>query len=70
MQEQLICDRYFGAGVPILHMHAGWLRLPWATTVYYRWLEGEETVAGVGAILLDHLLNYRPDYVVFLSPST
>ena len=56
---QLVGAGILAAGVPILHMHAGWLPdYRGSTTVYYSWLE--ESRCRVSAILLDHAIDTGP----------
>ncbi len=56
---QLVGASILDAGVPVLHMHAGWLPdYRGSTTVYYSWLE--EGRCGVSAILLDHAIDTGP----------
>lgn len=56
---QLVKAPLFALGVPLLHMHAGWLPdYRGSTTVYYSWLERGE--CGVSAILLTPGIDEGP----------
>lgn len=56
---QLVRQPLFSLGIPLLHMHAGWLpRYRGSTTTYYSWLERNE--CGVSAILLSAGIDEGP----------
>ena len=53
---QIIGPRLLSEGVPILHLHVGWLPdYRGSTTVYYSWLQDGE--CGVSAILMNRMID-------------